>query len=192
MGSRRVSRKRLYNVEKAGISVDLESGTGIKDAVGSATQHRQGQEIITEIYLDLAPASGAMVRGGDTGQAIGETATGSNYAYITELTEAKYGIITEIRMVCVEAPSADGGTADLDLIIDASGAKDQGDAISGVNGPATLTVKGDDASADIDDFSTISGKYLYIVDGATGSSGAMESGKFLIYLHGFVAPDDLA
>ena len=59
MGSRRVSRKRLYNVEKAGISVDLESAEGIKDCVVSATQHRQGQEIITEIALDLNPSAAA-------------------------------------------------------------------------------------------------------------------------------------
>lgn len=53
MGSRRVSRKRLYQVEKQGIDIDLESGEGIKNAIISATQHRQGQEIITEIAVDL-------------------------------------------------------------------------------------------------------------------------------------------
>ena len=190
MGNRRLSRKRLFQVEKAGQTVDLESGSGIKNAVGSASQHRQGQEIITEIYLDLFPSSGAMQAGGGVGQAIGETATGTNYAHITQLTEAKYGIITEIRMVCVEVPAAAANGADVDLIIDAD-LHDQGDALSGVAGPAQLTAKGDDASSDHDAFADIQNKYLYLADGAGSASGAYATGKFIIYIHGFVAPDDL-
>ena len=33
MGNRRIGRKRLYAVEKAGKTIDLESGAGIKDAI---------------------------------------------------------------------------------------------------------------------------------------------------------------
>ena len=190
MGNRRLSRKRLFQVEKAGQSIDLESGTGIKNAIGSASQHRQGQEIITEIYVDLFPSTGAMQAGGGAGNAIGETGAGTNYAYITQLTEAKYGIITELRMVCVEAPAAAANGDDVDLIIDAD-QHDQGDALSGVAGPAQLTAKGDDATSDHDDFSTVSNKYLYLADGAGGGSGAYATGKFIIYIHGFVAPDDV-
>ena len=54
MGNRRVGRKRLYQLEKAGQNIDLESGVGIAPAIKSATQHRNGQEIITEIAIDLA------------------------------------------------------------------------------------------------------------------------------------------
>ena len=58
MGNRRIGRKRLYGVEKAGQKINLESGAGISAAIKSATQHRQGQEIITEIAVDLDPLNG--------------------------------------------------------------------------------------------------------------------------------------
>ena len=53
MGNRRIGRKRLYGVEKQGQSIDLDSGAGISGAIIRATQHRQGQELITEILLIL-------------------------------------------------------------------------------------------------------------------------------------------
>ena len=54
MGNRRIGRKRLYAIEKAGKKIDLDSGVGISGAIKSASQHRNGQEIITDrsSYLD--------------------------------------------------------------------------------------------------------------------------------------------
>ena len=41
MGNRRIGRKRLYAVEKAGQRIDLESGAGIAGAIKSATQQNK-------------------------------------------------------------------------------------------------------------------------------------------------------
>ena len=96
MGNRRVGRKRLYELEKAGQSVDLEAGGGIKEMIASASQHRQGQELITEIVLDLGAAGHDFAVGVGDGKAIGVTGDGTSatYAFITKLTAAKFGIIT--------------------------------------------------------------------------------------------------
>ena len=105
MGNRRLSRKRLYQVEKAGQSIDLESGLGFKAAVKSVSQHRQGQELITEIAVDLD----ALIGGNADNAAMASAASAA--AHITQLTVAKYGIITEIRAVCVEQPVGGGITS---------------------------------------------------------------------------------
>ena len=188
MGNRRLSRKRLYQVEKAGVSVDLESGSGIKDAIASATQHRNGQELITEIAIDLDTSSATIIAGTSATKAIGKS--GEN-AQITRLTKAKFGQITEIRCVCVEVPS--GGIADVDLEYHAS-VKTQGEAVNNAV-VAGLDATGKDVSASVIGASlvseTIKDKYLYVVDGTGSGSGALTGGKLLIYIHGFVAPDDL-
>ena len=94
MGNRRIGRKRLYGVEKKGQKVNLESGAGVASNITSATQHRQGQELITEIAIDLDGLTGA-----DTDRDI---IGGASASYITRLTKAKFGIVTEVRVVCVE------------------------------------------------------------------------------------------
>ena len=105
MGNRRFSRKRLYQVEKAGQQVDLGSGAGISSCVGTATQHRQGQEIITEIPIDLGAAGVTIEDGSATGGVFGVASAADSS--ITELTVAKFGHITEIRAILME--TLDGG-----------------------------------------------------------------------------------
>ena len=193
MGSRRVSRKRLYEVEKQGQAIDLDSGAGIADCIKSATQHRQGQEIITEIAIDLAPAGQTILDGSTATNAIGKAA-GS--CAITQLTEAKFGIITEIRFVCVEAP-LNGGAYGVDFEYGAAG-KTQNQA-PGTAAVADVNVVGEDKSDLLDDYDgdldqAGTAKSLYICAGTTDgtpSGATMTAGKFLIYIHGFVAPADL-
>ena len=73
--------------------------------IKSVSQHRQGQELITEIAIDLqGDSSTTIVGGGGNNQAIGES---GKKAMITRLTQAKYGKITEVRGVVVEASAAD-------------------------------------------------------------------------------------
>lgn len=191
MGNRRLSRKRLFQVEKAGQAVDLESGAGIKDAVISASQHRQGQEIITEIALDLGVTKDktgttiALVHGEADNKPIG---IASKSASIAKLTEAKFGIVTEVRAVCVEAC-----TRDIDVVLgtnhDVATKGNIGTVTSVLAGGGSALAKGADNSADIDD-STI--RSLYVADGDGTGAGAINDCKLLIYIHGFVAPDDLA
>ena len=189
MGSRRVSRKRLYEVEKAGQAIDLEAAAGMENTIISATQHRQGQEIITEIALDLNPSSVNLAAPGTAEYAIAEA---SKAAYITQLTEAKYGIITEVRAVVVENITDAGGGNDYDLHWNEV-SKNQNQQVDTGTHASILTAinaKGEDTSGLIDD-SSLTDRYLYLVTGSGSSSGNITGGKLLIYIHGFVAPADL-
>ncbi len=194
MGNRRLSRKRLYQVEKAGQKVELDSGAGISGAIGTATQHRQGQELITEISVDLGATSSAIVGGGAQDRPVG---VASEKAMITRLTKAKYGTITEARVVCME----DGGQ-DFDVVV----GSDSVNTGAAITGRAELVAGigndlGEDSSALSSTIILIDGNgmqtadnewYLYITNANGNSSGAaINSGKFIIYLHGFVAPDDV-
>ena len=199
MGNRRFSRKRLYEVEKLGQSVELNSGAGIKNAVVSATQHRQGNEIITEIALDLGTSKDAILPGGGVGQAIGKSSTNS---MLTQLTQAKYGVITEIRVVCVEAVAAATNGEDIDIFATPTNASAaQGFNVAGIGSAVTVFTGGAAVVVGRDDSYTtdagaVKDHYLYLADGAGSASGAYntgasDGGKLLIYIHGFVAPDDL-
>ncbi len=187
MGNRRLSRKRLYQVEKLGQAVDLEAGAGIADAIKSATQHRQGQEIVTEIAIDLG-VTGILGGGGDNG-VIGKLTTASN---ITQLTKAKYGTITEIRAVLLELPA--GGCTILNVVTNASTNTAQDTDLAADERCAALNVIGEDTSAPFDNHSTLgqngTAHTLYLTAG-DGNAAQMSAGKVLIYIHGFVAPDDL-
>ena len=191
MGNRRLSRQRLYQVEKAGQKVDLESGPGISGAIKSATQHRNGQEMITEIAIDLNPDGVVISNGGADTQAIGVTSGGS--AFITRLTIAKYGVLTEIRGVLVEDAS-DGSTRDINVAIGSSVVARGATPSNHEPLASALDALGRDSSLDLDDVSTKQADgaeyYLYLT-ADSGHGSAFTAGKVLIYLHGFEAPADL-
>ena len=191
MGNRRLSRKRLYQVEKLGQAVDIEAAEGIKNAISSATQHRNGQEIITEIAVDLGSSKGTIIgaSNGD-GYAVGEA---SKVAYVTQLTKAKYGLITEIRAVLLEAPTTGGTNIELEHVANAS--KQTNQQVSGTKIAQNLATVGQDESTAYDTHVTLgqngTAHYLYIVLGAGGAASQFDTGKLLIYIHGFATPDDL-
>ena len=195
MGNRRFSRKRLYQVEKLGQPVDLESGAGAKDMVKSATQHRNGNEIITEIALDLGSTAGAtsVIGGGADNQAIGLTGAKAD---ITQLTIAKFGRITEVRCVVVEASAAacnivvgsdsvntGAGPAGVQVLCAAVGATVGADVSA-----LAATITGIDTNGTQTDGAEW---YLYIANDGHSGSGSLSAGKFLIYIHGFAEPADL-
>ena len=186
MGNRRLGRKRLYAVEKLGQSLDLAAGAGISPAIVSATQHRQGSQIISEIVLDLGTGKADIVGGGADTDAIG---VASADASITQLTVAKFGVITEMRVVCLEAPT--GGDTDVDFHAHASAINTAASPTIAISGLAGLTAVGQDVVADIDD-NGLADDYLYITNGSGSGSGSMTAGKFVILIYGFVVPDDLA
>jgi len=193
MGNRRLGRKRLYQLEKAGQDVNLESGAGIKDAIVSANQHRNGLEMITEIAVDLGTSAVDIV-GGGSDKPVG---VASQKAMITRLTKAKYGTITEVRVVCVE----DGG-ADYDVVV----GSDSVNTAGSITGRAELVTDigndlGEDSSAlaatiigiDSNGMQTADNEWYLYVTNANGNSSttSINSGKLLIYLHGFAEPADL-
>jgi len=187
MGNRRVGRKRLYELEKAGQSVELDSGIGIKKAIISASQHRQGQEIVTEIAIDLAKSGAVINDGGGARAVVGKNGDASE---ITKLTVAKFGIITEIRAVVVE-DIASATMDDLDLEYHAS-TRNAGVTLSTASILTGLTDKGVDNSTEYDN-NVLSDKFLFLVDGKGGGNTSNEftAGKILIYIYGFEAPADL-
>jgi hypothetical protein len=188
MGNRRFSRKRLYEVEKLGKTIDLESGAGMKPAIKSATQHRQGNELITEIAVDLD----ALIGGNADNAAMADAASAA--AHITRLTVAKFGHITEIRAVVVEQPVGGGITSNEVNVATSASALAQGTGTATARIDSLDTV-GVDTSYTSDDSSTLqdtsSEHYLYITNGGAGDSSAMTAGKILIYLHGFAVPADI-
>lgn len=192
MGNRRFSRKRLFEVEKRGQAVDLESGAGIKDAIVSATQHRQGQEIITEIAVDLGTSKAAIVGGGADEAAVG---VAGKPAFLTRLTTAKFGIVTEIRAVVVEALSTGPDILDLNLnsaVVNTASDVTDGNVIADTS-VQDLSALGEDTSRLLDLNTKAANNYLYITNGTSASraGGTYDGGKLLIYIHGFVAPDDI-
>lgn len=186
MGNRRLSRKRLYQVEKLGQAVDLAAGAGIKDAIVSATQHRNGHEIITEIVVDLGTSAADIEAPGNDRFAIGVDA---KEAHLTQLTQAKFGVITEIRTILLEAPT--GGVTDIALehaSSTANGGADPSGTV--VTNHGALTTLGQDVSAPYD-ANNLEDKFLFICAGDTGTDADMTGGKLIIYIHGFVVPADL-
>lgn len=190
MGNRRIGRKRLYGVEKLGQSIDIEPAIGIKGAIVRATQHRQGQEMITEILVDLGTSKAVIAGGSAAESAVG---VGTSAAHLTQLTAAKYGIITEIRAVCLEAPQP-AGVNTVDIWTNGSAIvadSDVGTAGTPVAGPADMSAVGEDTSVTYA-ANNVADNYLYIAN-ATGKTGGdtFTAGKLAIYIHGFVAPADL-
>jgi hypothetical protein len=189
MGNRRIGRKRLYAVEKKGQKVDLGAGAGIKDYVVSATQHRNGLEIITEIQMDLG--AGSLLEGGGNNRVIAKAGAAGA---LTQLTVAKYGHITEFRVVVTEAPvgnSSDG----INLAIDSDGTFVQGGSDTPTARVQELKTKGMDKSYTPNNSGThqtaSSEEYLYLTcDDGGNASSAFSAGKIIIYLHGFAEPDD--
>ena len=191
MGNRRLSRKRLYQVEKLGQAIDIGAAAGIANAVKSATQHRQGQEIITEIAIDLGTSKDTIIGcAGGADRAIGKASTVS---YVTQLTKARYGTITEIRAVLVEAPAA--GNTNIELEHGTAADKEPNQSVGGTKIAQNLTTVGQDESTAYDTHVTLgqngTAHYLYIVSGNSGVATKFTSGKLLIYIHGFATPDDL-
>ena len=186
MGNRRLGRKRLYSLEKFGQKIDPEAGPGIVGAITSCTQSRDGHLITTEIAVDMGGAGATLKSGGGDRDVIGVLSGGA--AYLTQLTEAKYGVITEIRCVCTEVPDS---VADIDIEhgVDGDGVQDGTDGGTSTSLITAISAKGEDTSAAIDDNSAAN-KYLYICNGASDTAENFSTGKLLIYLYGFAEGAD--
>ena len=87
MGNRRLSRKRLYEVEKLGQSIELASGAGAVGMIKSATQHRNGQEIITEIAQKIELIEKKLA------------AQSKSFDEVFELTKAKQDMLKSIPSI---------------------------------------------------------------------------------------------
>ena len=121
MGIKRLGRKRLAAIEKLGILKDVKTSDVMKDAVVSATQHREGQKLTTDIVLDLGATSAALkTRAVAADDPIGN---GSGASYIAQITDAVFGHVVSVQAICLEGAS-DGTLTDFDLIIAGDGVDD--------------------------------------------------------------------
>lgn len=199
--SRRIGALRLNSLNKQGRSVTGSMGTMVSGAVGHRRIMRSGDEITTEIYVDLGSSKGALYSGAKAGSIIGhsgsltaaQAAASASYANLTQLTLKENGVITLAEMTCVEAPT--GGNADIDLVY-ASGLK----AFSGSSGTSLLAAGGNlvlgSENAAALDANELKDQYLYLQMGdATsdtyGTANKYTAGKLLIRLYGHAVPDDV-
>lgn len=190
MGSRRLGVKRLNALALQGQGVTSPLQPGVSGSVGHRKIMKSGNEITTEIYVDLGSSAGALVQPGTVDLVIGNGDTAQN-AYLTQVTTAENGIVTLLEMTCVETPT--GGDTDIDLAYSAnevgySGSSGITQLING--GAQAIGVEG----ADELDNNVLADKYLYLTtaaatDGALGTT--YTAGKFLIRLYGHAVPDDL-
>ena len=190
MGSRRIGVKRLNALSKTGESVSGALGEGVTGAVGHRKIMKSGNEITTEIYVDLGSSAGALVQPGTVDLVIGNGAAAEN-AYLTQITTAENGIVTLIEMTCVETPT--GGDTDIDLSY-AAGAL----GYSGSSGITSLINAGASVIGSEDptllDANELSDQYIYLTTGAAtdGAAGATyTAGKLLIRFYGHAVPDDV-
>jgi hypothetical protein len=119
MGNRRIGRKRLYALEKAGQSLTAMNGSGSSGAA-NYSQSREGRLIINEFTVDLAPAAGALSSPGSADLVIGlsssvDNANAGHHALsnLFLVDNSVHGIITDAELICVETPT--GGKNDINL-----------------------------------------------------------------------------
>ena len=214
MGSRRLGRKRLYVLNKAGEELTSTAGAGFEAVIGSQTRRREGELLTTEVTIDLASSKGAafaFATSGSVGTAGATSVIGlsssttdllshnaANIMLMNNTASAadSIGILTAAELVCVETPTGGGVHIGLWYGSEASGSgalMDQG----GVELIAAQNMAlGKDASTvfagpDVD----LDNKYLYLVHSGTAGTmpagAAYTAGKFVLRLYGYNVFDDV-
>jgi len=192
--SRRIGRRRLFSLNLQGQSAVDTSGPGAVNAIGSQTQTRDASLITTDFQIDFgnaaAPMSSSATVGTGTGavEVIG-SGLPSQGAQILQLSNTTHGFITNIELICVEAPTT--GEDNIGVW--------RGDNVSGSATPmnsgngtqmiaAANQVKGLVGAFEPD--TDLGGKYVYLV--SSGSThGIYDAGKFILRVYGYPTFDDV-
>ena len=172
------------------------AGTGVSEGgggTGAVLDSFVGElnnEIVTTIRLDIHGLNCA------TGQSkvIGNASAAAN-AFITQLDAAVNGVIYKAEMGCVEMPNSAGTVlTDIDLVVSTAALAAQADASAAANFKAFIAPGGNytpgvqvrsTVGASLDSDVGGSGYFLYIVNGAGGTStGEYNAGQFIIKLYG--------
>jgi len=187
MGVKRLSRKNLYNSEKLGIdkSGDIDVSSAMKSALVSATQHREGYKVVTDMVFDFG-ASAAALKTKALAAADPVGPSGTDVSYLCNLGESVFGIVSQVETICLEAIS-DGTLTDYDIMFAGDGNLD-GDPSSGNDGFFGSDATGDSLlkanigilgkhelmSEDGGDFSAraLQNRYLYLTSGAATTQKA--------------------
>ena len=191
MGSRRLGRKRLFSLEKKGQESPNRPGPGISGAVVSSKVSRDGSQITTEIVIDLGAASLLTTLKSKNTDADVIGVDGGGAAYLTQLTTAVNGIVTDAEIICTEAPLT--GEVDIDVLRNASAtlAYDDGGGSDKLIDTGADYVIGLTKTGAIDD-NAANNQYLYLAVGtnSTPTAGAYTAGKFVLRIIGYAVEDD--
>ena len=218
MGSRRIGRKRLYALNKAGETLTSTAGAGIVDNIGSQSRLRDGELVTTDITIDLASATNPsfsfgmkavvdgsglgtdMVIGLSSSTAVSSSVygkwTGNENAQIMLINKDasaadSVGIITSGELMCVEAPL--GGVNTLGLSWSSAVTSSGSPLDTGANvlvASNTVQALGEYTTFDVAD-QDMDDKYLYLV--SSGSTTATyTAGKFVLRLYGYNVFDDVS
>ena len=168
----------------------VSEGGGGTGAVLDSFVGELNNEIVTTIRLDIHGLNCA------TGQSkvIGNASAAAN-AFITQLDAAVNGVIYKAEMGCVEMPNSAGTVlTDIDLVVSTDALAAQADASAAANFKAFIAPGGNyvpgvqvrsTVGASLDSDVGGSGYFLYIVNGAGGTStGEYNAGQFIIKLYG--------
>ena len=193
---RRLGRRRLYAIEKLGQSFSGSVGTGISGSVVSRTVHREGQNVITDIVLDLGTSDGPLNCPDLKRKVIGYSASVDGAltqpAHLGLIQHAESGVVTLVEATCLEVPT--GGPAKIELQYNTSAAV----TYSGSAGtrlmelPVAAIGSSSQTALDADELDVT---YLYLASAEEGDAGAAKrtytAGKIHIRLHGTMIPDDI-
>jgi hypothetical protein len=176
---RRLDRKRLFEAEKLGKSVDVGTAAGMKGTIVSATQHREGHKLITDVVVDLGSSKVSVISGGDEsadGDCIGPS---SGTAFVCRLTNSVFGAVTSVETVCLEAlVGSAGALAGANAIQLRRGTAGNGTLNAADGTPNDLVADIGDALGkhtltEFDNASTLEDEYIYFaLDTAAGNDVA--------------------
>ena len=178
------------------VSAGAAAGAGVSEgadgsgAVVSAIVGELSNEIITTLQIDIHGLNCATGASKIIGNASAAAA-----AYLIQLDPAVNGIIYKAEMANVEMPNSAGTVlTDIDLVVSTAALAAQADASAAANYKAFVTAGGNftpgvlrrsTAGASLDSDVGGSGYYLYVVNGAGGTStGEYNAGQFIIKLYG--------
>jgi len=202
MGSRRLGRKRLYALSKAGEALTSTAGAAMEGNIGSQTRLRDGEIIATDITIDLAAAAGAAhsfsvvgTNPGITTTAIGVSSSSGVHGNAQVMLINKVGddadsigVLTGGELMCVEAPLGGGTHIGLWYGTNVTASGDNmaagGEILAVAGAQAVGTSTALDPDIDLDN------KYLYLVHSGSGA-GNYSAGKFVIRLYGYNVFDDV-
>lgn len=170
---RRLDRKRLFEAEKLGKTVDVGASAVMKDAIVSATQHREGHKLITDVVVDLGSSLVDLkTQGVAAADPIGTE--GTSVSYLCKVTDAVFGEVTAVESVCLEAIT-DGTLTDYDLMYGDNNGYLGSDASNDVALKEDIGTLGQhEIMVETTDFTTgvLSDKYIYVTAGAATTKKA--------------------
>ena len=183
MGVKRISRGKLLNTEKLGIEKkdDINISDVMRPALISATQHREGHKVTTDLLYDFGTSKiNLKTLSVGVNDPIGDVANSNNDSYLCQVQQSVFGVVTTVETICLEAFS-DGTMTNVDLVYgdndgylgndagnDASFASDAQEDIMTAVGQRTISIF-DGSELDTNGSS---GKFLYLVAGAASSKKA--------------------